>query len=137
MTPEEALRTVALSNSLVSNLLDTRMYPQQAPAKADYPLAITNRISSVYHEELDGLDSDFLATVSIQVDIFGKGYATAKEAATALRKALNAYKGTVNDMVIRRIRLTSEMDGFDNPKNGKGEGVCRVIQDYEIWFLDS
>lgn len=136
--PEAAMRTIALDSSAVRDLIASRLYPLQAPQKAVYPLAIMNRISSDYDEDMDGASDDVQAT-NIQLDVFAEEYAECKAVAAALREALNGFSGTVtvggSSIEIRRIRLTGEQDGFDNPTNGKADGIGRVIQDYEVWFI--
>jgi len=140
VTPEVAVRSVLLADAAVTNLIAQRIFAQQAGHGETFPLVIMNRITSNYLEDIDSVDNEGLATATLQLDCYGKGHAESKQVANAVRSALNAYSGIVTvggqSLTIRRARLTGEIDGFDNPKDGKGDGVCRVIQDFEIWYFN-
>ena len=127
LQPEKALVTKMLAESAITDLVSTRIYPSQAKYKDSYPLVLYTRIDSEYFETLAGLAGDNLAHCSIQLDIFGKGYSTAKSVAAAIRGVLNAFSGTItsgdDSLVIKRIRHTDERDGFDNPDRGRPDGI--------------
>jgi len=137
--PEIALRSIALANGTVAGLLADRIFPSEASLSAAYPLALTTLISSDYAEDMDGADDEEVGAATVQFDVFAITYAKAKEVAKALRIALNGFSCvvTINGVshTIRRIRLTNENDEIDKPRDGKSEGIFRVIQEYEIWYL--
>lgn len=138
MEPEEALRRKMLSTSAITDLVIDRIYPSQGKFKDTYPLVLYARIDSVYFDVLAGIADKNLAHCSIQLDIFGKGYEAAKAVAKVIRKTINTFAGTItagaDSLKITRIRLTEDRDGFDNPTDGRPDGIYRVIQEYDIWF---
>ncbi len=139
MQPEEALRRILLDDSDVTDLISERVYPSKAGFRAAYPLVLYTRIDSEYFDTLAGLAGEGLAHVGIQLDIFGKGYGAAKAVAQKVLTLLNTYSGTVagdddDSLEITRIRLTNKRDGFDNPTDGRPDGIYRIIQEYDIWF---
>lgn len=139
MTPETALRTVALANETVAGLLGARVYPNQAAQGAAYPLAVYNRVASEYFDNLEGVDDDGLASCRVQLDVFGKTHDAAREAADAIRAALNGYSGTVgteDTLNVRRVRCVNDMDGFDSATDGSAVGACRVVLEFEVWTID-
>ena len=138
LQPEYALRSKMIAESAITDVVSTRIYPAQAGYKATYPLVLYTRVDSEYFDTLNGLADKNLTRVSIQLDIFGKDYGTAKTAATAIRGVLHSFSGTItsgeDSLTITRIRHTDERDGFDNPSLGRPDGIYRVIQEYDIWL---
>jgi len=140
MQPEEALRRAMLDESTITDLVSERIYPAQGKFKDTYPLILYTRIGSIYFDTMEGLAHDGLAVVSLQLDIYGKGYATAKEVAARVRDYLHTFSGTITAgeyyLTVRSIRMTVERDGFDNPTDGRTDGIYRVIQEYDLWFFN-
>lgn len=140
LDPEEALRDIALDDVAVSNVIGTRFYPSQADYKPTYPLALYSRVGDKDYEKINGVSDDKLAVANIQLDIFGKGYASAKDLAKKIKSALNGYTGTVtiegDSITIRRVRLINGNDGFEKPTRGRTNGIHHAMQEYEVWYLN-
>jgi len=140
MQPEAGIYTVLTTDVDTAALFSTRVYPSHAAYKDSYPLVLYERVDSEYLEKINGLAGNNLANVTIQLDIIGADYGSAKAAAKTVRETLNAYSDEVETdttrLTVNRIRLIDERDGFEPPSDGRAYGRYRVIQEYEIWFLN-
>ena len=66
----------------------------------------------------------------------GIGAAAALDAAEAVRKALNGFRGTLNGCVIQRCTYQSENDGAEVPQDAQMLPDYTVTQTYELRVED-
>lgn len=139
-TAEQAVYALMVANVGVSAAVGTKIYPNIAPESATRPYCVLTRIDGV--QEHHARAASGCSRVRVQVDSYADTYAAAKALARLARMALDGYQsasvsdtdgGTLTNV---RIRLLSDQDGFDEPIAGKGRGVHRVIQDYEVAHTD-
>lgn len=126
---EEALDSLVTGNAGVAALISTRFTPIDIPQKSALPAACYQVITT--SREYDQGGADGFASPRIQITIVGRTYTEAKSVATAIRKAINGYRGTVGTTTTVKvfgIFLENEYDGSSNLETG----FMTVRQDYRI-----
>ena len=126
---EAAIFTRLSGYAGLTALTSTRIYPVILPQGPTYPAVTYQRIDGPREH---ALASDMgLAHPRIQVDSWGKTYASAKSVATQVRGALQRWADTGADPVVLDSLLESDEDGYE-PETG----VFRVRQDWIIWHRE-
>lgn len=113
-------------------LVQTRIYPDLAPATAPLPYITYQRIAEAEEGHLEGLSG--LTRAVYQFDVWG---ITADEAETvmlALKAALDRYRGLMGAIPVRQLSITSIVDGLEAPSDGQTQGVWRHTITADIWF---
>lgn len=108
MTIDEALVAFFASQSGVTALIGTRLYPMVAPQNPTYPHAIYQRISSVRTGSLAG-DSG-LVDPRFQISAKAQSYAAARNTCIALRDAISGYQGLMGALPVSASVAESEND---------------------------
>ena len=126
MTIEEALDTYLQSNTDLTELIGTRLYPKKLPQKPTLPAVVYHRISGPREHSMDG--SSGLAHPRFQFDMYGRTYAAAKDVSDKMRLALDAFKGTIGGVDINGAFLEDDSDGYDDDLE-----IYWFQADYEIW----
>jgi hypothetical protein len=109
---ELAVYTLLKDAAGVAALVAGRVYPLQAPQNATAPFIVYQRISSRRVRSVDGPSG--LAQPRIQVDAYAATYAGAKALASAIRTALDGYRGTVAGVRVGAIALVSDTDFLED-----------------------
>lgn len=139
-TAEQVVYALLVADVSMAAAVGTKIYPNLAPESATRPYQVLTRIDGVQEHHVRAASG--CSRVRIQLDSYADTYAAAKALARLARMALDGYQsasvsdtdgGTLTNV---RIRLLSDQDGFDEPIAGKGRGVHRVIQDYEVAHTD-
>lgn len=127
MVIEEGLYAYLAGYAGLTALVDSRIYPLQAPEDAIYPLVVYQRISGPRVYSHDGASG--LAHPRFQITSWGEIYPDAKAVAKQVRLALSGYAGTMGDDVdVDAAFLVNELERYDPETKRWG-----VIQDYIIW----
>jgi hypothetical protein len=109
---EEALPERLEAVGAVTALVGTRIYPLRAPEGATRPFVTFQRISGI-REVAFGADPG-LARPRFQVTAWADTYAGAKSLATAIRQALERFRGTVLGVEILDCFVDNDEDLVDD-----------------------
>lgn len=127
---EEALTALVTGNTPVATLISTRFHPLVISQKDGLPAACYQVITT--SREFDQGGPDGFASPRFQITITGESYTQAKSVATAIRQAINGYRGTIGTVVIFGIFLENEYDGSNNLDTG----LSTVRQDYRVNWME-
>lgn len=127
MSIEAAIFSLLTTDSSVSSLVGTRLYPLLAPQDAATPFIVYQRVSASRWTSLEGPSG--MAQPRIQIDAYTSTYAAAKTLATAIREKLSGYRGTVAGTRIGGITLITDQDLIENEKDPK---LYRVSMDFMV-----
>jgi hypothetical protein len=132
ITPEEALVDILRSDPDVMDILEDRVFPQQAPQDCEMPYLVYNIISEVSHYTMTGLGG--LTGTRIQLDMYASDYTVVRELAEKIRLSLCAYSGvvtTVNGSLrVDWIQRDNSSDGLEPPDSGWEFGLYSITADY-------
>lgn len=109
---EEAIPARLAAVGGVTALVGNRVYPLRAPQNAQRPFVVFQRISAPRVSAF-GSDSG-IARPRFQVTSWGETYASAKAVATAVRQALQRYRGTVLGVEILDCFVDTDQDLVDD-----------------------
>jgi len=110
MSPFVTIRTILLADVDVA-AITTRIYPR-VPQTPTFPLITIRKISG---------DQDMLldyAHPRMQVTAWAATYEAGEELATAIRQALQRYRGVVAGMTVERIVFLNDVHIYD-PETGR------------------
>lgn len=124
MTIETGIFDLLSNTSAVSTLVSARIYPLRLPQDPTYPAITYRRISGVRINNL--LAASGRAHPRFQIDCWGSTITSARAVATAVRQALNCYRGLMDD-VTASVHIENEIDLDEDDAK-----VYRVSQDYFI-----
>lgn len=111
----------------VTNLVSTKIYPRLAPMETVAPYVVYSIVS------VDPTDSktrpSTLDRVRVQIDCYGRTYASAEAVHSAVRTALDAYTigSTVAGVKLDGIKFETENDTFEEDVD-----IHRRSADYQI-----
>jgi hypothetical protein len=117
MGHEAKLYTLLYSDSGVSSLVSSRIYPCVAPQDAPLPYIVYQRVTSGRVYDLDGYAH--LENVRMQIDCYAE---TSVEAWNIADAVADAMRGSGSFSV-----------GGDDPMEMSEDGAFRVSCDYSIW----
>ena len=123
---ETAVRAILAADGTVSGLVSSRIYPMKLPQGPTMPAITYSRVSGPRVETITGPSG--LAHPRVQVDSWASTYAGVKALATAVRKALDGYRGTIASVRVGGIIMDGELDLYE-----PGVEEYRVTQDYVVW----
>lgn len=103
-----------------------RIYPDMATQDTAFPFVVYTIEATGPSDTKDGTSK--LDTVDFAVMAYAKTYTSAQDIAAACRTALDRYKGTVNGIVVDRIRFSDQQSGEMNAD----EHVFAVMQAYSL-----
>ena len=90
-------------------MVSTRIYPNNVPQDVALPFiaySIVSQEPSITKDVVSALD-----VIRISLDIYSTNYDTSNQIASAVRVALDGYKGTINSQVVQRITFDGQSDG--------------------------
>ena len=111
MSPFVTLRTILLADVDVTAIVVARIYPR-VPQTPTFPLITIQKISG---------DQDMLldyAHPRMQVTAWAATYEAGEELATAIRQAIQRYRGVVAGMTVERIVFLNDVHIYD-PETGR------------------
>lgn len=127
---EAALFAYITTDSTVSGLMSTRMYPLDLPQEPTAPCATYHRVSTTPLYTHSG-DSQ-LDEVRIQIDSYAATVLAAKTLAGAIRDRISGHSGDMEGVDVQSVFMDTEQD-FGDPTTD----LYRVSQDYLITFVRS
>jgi len=134
-SPEQALRSVLLNDATVSAAIGTKVFPVLAPADVELPF-ITYRRAAIEREQTLGLPMG-VPRVTIDFVVYALTYEAAREAADAVRLALDGYSGTVDTVTVRQTSLENESDDFVTLASAEMPPVYSVTLTFDCWWQET
>lgn len=124
------------ANAGVAALVGPRVYPVRLPTNVTLPAVSYQRISSTRLHSHQGASG--LAHPRLQVDCWGRSYSSARGVATAVRKALDGYRGAFggggNQVPIGGVFLDNEMDVPEEIDEDEDDvPLYHIALDFMIW----
>jgi hypothetical protein len=127
---EGALIDLLLTDTPISNVVGSRVYPLRKPQAAAYPVIIVTRISG---QPLYADDGEVgLQQARMQVDSQSMNYTEAKNLAQLVRARLTAFSGVHETIDFSYIMLDEERDIAETGANA-AEYPTRVAMDFIVW----
>lgn len=128
--PEAFLYARLTSQTAVSSVIGTRVYPLLAPAGTPLPLVIYQRTGVERPQSLTGNVGN--PVVTLQLTTYGTSYTSVKNIARQVRLALDGWTGTTASVTIQRTTLVSEADGVEMPADDQMLPYYSVQQSFEF-----
>lgn len=128
---EVLVRSLLLADADVSALTNGRIYPILRPQTAALPAITYQRITTTRVDPLEAAVP--LADARLQLDCWATSYATAKELATKVRRALagQSYPDGPSPTLAAIRPLENDRDDFETDTK-----IYRVSQDYSVWWRE-
>lgn len=128
--PEAFLYQRLTSQTAVSSLIGSRVYPLLAPAGTPLPLIVFQRTAVERPQSLTGNVGN--PVVTLQLTTYGTSYTSVKSIARAVRLAVDGWTGTTAGVTIQRTTLTGEADGAEMPQDDQMLPYYTVEQTFEF-----
>jgi hypothetical protein len=128
--PEAFLFQRLTSQTAVSSLIGSRVFPLLAPTGTPLPLVVYQRTSVERPQSLAGNVGN--PVVTLQLTTYGTSYTNVKSIARAVRLAVDGWTGTTAGVTIQRTTLVSEADGVDMPADDQMLPYYNVQQSFEF-----
>lgn len=136
-SPEAAIRNVLVTNTAVSTLIGSRVYPVLAPdpQTAPLPFITWRRIAVQRSQTLAGPSGTPMVMLSL--DIYAATYEAARGLADKCRVALDGWGGVFENTEVANVTLENESDGFAQLQGGDVPPAFTVQQTYGILWQES
>ena len=128
--PEAFLFQRLTSQTAVSSLIGSRVYPLIAPMGTPLPLVDHQRTAVERPQSLAGNVGN--PVVTLQLTTYGTSYTSVKAIARAVRLAVDNWTGTTAGVTIQRTTLVTEADGVDMPADDQMLPYYNVAQTFEF-----
>ena len=128
--PEAFIFQRLTSQTAVSSLIGSRVFPMIAPTGTQLPLVVYQRTGVDRPRSLTGNVGN--PVVTLQLTSYGTSYTSVKSIARAVRLALDNWTGTTAGVTIQRTSLQTEADGVDMPQDDQMLPFYNVQQTFEF-----
>jgi hypothetical protein len=128
--PEAFLYARLTSQTAVSSLIGSRVYPLIAPQGTPLPLVVYQRTAVERPQSLAGNVGN--PVVTLQLTTYGTSYTSVKSIARAIRLAVDGWTGTTAGVTIQRSTLQTEADGVDMPQDDQMLPYYSVVQTFDF-----
>lgn len=128
--PEAFLFQRLTSQTSVSSLIGSRVYPLIAPQGTPLPLVVYQRTGVDRTQSLAGNVGN--PVVTLQLTTYGTSYTSVKSIARAVRLAVDGWTGTTAGVTIQRSTLKTEADGVDLPADDQMLPYYSVAQTFDF-----
>jgi len=130
-----ALYTYLQTKSGVTNLISTRMYPDDLPQDNTLPCIVYRVISKVPEHDLSGASP--LTRYRFQLDSYAATRIGADALAEAVRNAADGYRGTMGSEFAQTTHLDNERSDIDAAIDATDQSRYITIQDWIVSFTDT
>lgn len=124
---EEAIYSVLSSTPIVTDQINTRIYPVQAKQNPTYPFVVYSLVSDRSLQWLSGPGGMYWSR--FQFDCYGRSYRQAKNLAYSLRDVWDGYSAIVGSVDICRVSYVTMVDDF-----APVTGLYLVTVDFRIQY---
>ena len=138
MALKDSLYEHLTDNAGVSAIVGTQVYPHLAPQNVSRPYITFALISSTRYPHLAAASG--VVSQRIQINCWSNTDLGADTLGNAVRASLDGFNdtmGTTSTTDVRRVFLDDESDAFEQPTDGREQGLYCVQQDYIIWHTES
>lgn len=133
MKTEEAIYKHLSTDSTITAIVGTRIYPVLAPQDASYPCLVYQRLGS---EPVHAMANDAtLREVTMVFASLAKTYSGVKTLQDVLEDSIKDFSGTLGGaggVTVQRIMLDGISDGYDFEAD-----AFMTIMDYTIWAVEA
>lgn len=126
MSIESGLQTYLLTQSALTAIIASRIYPLILKDKSPLPAVTYQRIDTPSLNSMNA--TKLLVSPRFQFDLWAASYPAIKELSDIFRQTLANYTGAMGSDQCQFARYLTERDDF-NPD----VGIYRVIMEFEIW----
>lgn len=133
--PDYVLRSALLNSQPVAALVAERVHPVMAPGSPTLPFVVYRRISIQRSQSLGGPLG--LPRLSVEFNIYGATYDSARQVADAVRACLDGYGGSLENTTVEQTSLESESDDFVSLAGAELPAVYAITQTYDVWYQES
>jgi len=125
MSAGKVIYTLLSTNSPVTAVVSTRIFPDRASQGAPNPCIIYQDISNAPTDTKDGVST--LDVRRFQIDVYSETRAEAETVNGLIRTALDRQSGTIAGINVDKVIYDSESDFFDDIAQS-----YRVMSEYRI-----
>ena len=131
---ESDLYTYINDQATITSLVGTRIYPDTAPQKCDYPFMVYSKIDTTREMHLRGATG--VCVARFQIDIYAPSRMICESIIEQVRLRFNGFQGNWDTTFIHQVRLESESNGWDI-ESGKDTGIHTASVDLVIVFTEA
>lgn len=127
MSVEKAIYSILTdvdAGALVRAIVSTRTYPVIAPQAAAYPNIVFRRRATDRQYTLGG--NSALPTAYIEIVCAALTYSEARDLGTAVKSCMDDMDGTYGSVVVHKVFIEDEFDGFEFRTEGQEKPVFTV-----------
>lgn len=133
-SPEAVLRAALADSPAFAILAGSRIYPTLAPADTALPFVVWRR-TGIEREQTLGNPMG-TPKVTVDYEIYGTTYESARTVADTMRTILDGYGGTVQNVEVKQVSLENETDGFALLQGDQAPPSFSVTQTYDILWQE-
>lgn len=134
-SPEAVLRSAVVADQTLAALVGTRIYPVIAPATATLPF-VTWRRAGIQRSQTLGAPMG-VPRLSVEYSIYAATYETSREVADGMRRVLDGYGGTVDNVVVRQVSLEQENDDFVALAGAEMPPAFQITMVFDVWWQET
>lgn len=127
---KQAMHAHITGSSLITDITGGRVYYRTAPQNVTEPYLTYQVIDATTEHHQGG--SSGMGRTRLQVDSYSTDADEVESLATAVRMAVDGFRGTSNETFINNATLENKIDGIEGPSSGKQFGIERTTQDFMV-----
>ena len=131
----KAIQTILASDSGVSALVSTRIYPDRLPQNVTYPAIVFEHNGERSDEHMGGLSG--LADSYFDVFCWAKSRLATVDLADAVRLALSRYNGTAGGVVVRQIHPGEGRTDHDEPSDDSDVPTYWQEREFHAFYTEA
>ena len=112
MSIQADIRTYLLTQTGITDLIDSRIYALKLPIDVTFPALTYSTVSSIRTRSHSGDSS--LTTPRIQLSCWGEVYEDCRNLVTQLVNSLESYKGLMGSTTVYSSFVENEIDAYDS-----------------------
>jgi hypothetical protein len=129
---ESSIRSILTSDTDVSALVSTRVYPYMRQQGSVFPAIVYELDDTEPQQGLSGFQS--LTRCELTISQIAETYSGAKALADKVRSALNGYTGTSEGLAIKSLVHDNDTGNVEDSPIGNSRGVSIIDSNYVIWY---
>tara|TARA_R100000655_G_scaffold71369_2_gene109742 strand:+ start:347 stop:754 length:408 start_codon:yes stop_codon:yes gene_type:complete len=131
---EASIRTILTSDSDVSALVSTRIFPYMRQQGTAFPAVVYELDDTEPQQGLGGFQS--LTRCQLSIENIAETYSGAKDLASKVRSALNGYSGTSAGIAIKSLVHDNDIGIVEDSRIGNSRGVSIIESSYIVWYSE-
>jgi len=133
--PEAFLYQRLTSQTAVSSLIGSKVFPMLAPTGTALPLVVYQRVGVQRDQSLMGPIG--VPVITIQLTSYDTSYTSVKSIARAVRLAVDGWTGTTAGVTIQRTTLQTEADNVEMPADDQMLPYYSVQQTFDFRITEA